>query len=229
MTRSIGSKTSSSWSDAMAIETMLREQWLQIRDRLQAKQLLAAPAGSLSLRIPGAESMWFGSVADAEPRQMRLHGVAASLGGAGLHAAIYVERDDVGAVATGSGTYASCLADFGAAMPGVFDEQVRHLGCMGPAVDVAGRLSRSLANGCNALLVGGQPVCLGMTGARVALNTELFEKCAKAYVLAVATGGRVKALPWIVRTVANRRLMKDERRAKTRFRHGQLPEESKGY
>ena len=68
-----------------------------------------------------------------------------------------------------------------------------------------------------------------MTAMRLALNAELFEKCAKAYVLAVAGGGRVRALPCIVRWVANRRLGKDQQRAAARLLQGLLPEESKGY
>jgi len=86
-----------------------------------------------------------------------------------------------------------------------------------------------LRQGGNVLLVQGRPLCIGMTATRLALNAELFEKCAKAYVLAVAGGGRVHALPWIVRLVANRRLHKDEQRATQRFAQGLLPEETKGY
>jgi hypothetical protein len=48
-------------------------------------------------------------------------------------------------------------------------------------------------------------------------------------VLAVAGGGRVRPLPWIVRLVANRRLRKDEQRATLRLAQGLLPEETKGY
>jgi hypothetical protein len=48
-------------------------------------------------------------------------------------------------------------------------------------------------------------------------------------VLAAASGGRIKPLPWIVRHVANGRLMKDEKRARERVASGLLPEESKGY
>ena len=81
----------------------------------------------------------------------------------------------------------------------------------------------------NVLLLRGRPVCLGMTPLRLALNAELFEKCAKAYVLAVAGNGRVRPLPWIVRLVANRRLAKDRQRAAVRFVQGHLPEESNGY
>jgi hypothetical protein len=220
---------SSNWSEAMSQESMLHDQWLLIQERLHTKRLLEGPEASLSLRIPGSEAMWFGTVSDLRAQRRSWQGMGMSDGHAGLHAAIYSQREDVGAIAVGGGEFGTCLADFGGSMPGVFDEQVRHLGCMGQMADAAKDLVRSLRDGGNALLVRGRPVCMGMTGARLALNAELFEKCAKAYVLAVATGGPVKSLPWVVRTVANRRLMKDERRAAGRFALGLLPEESKGY
>ena len=68
-----------------------------------------------------------------------------------------------------------------------------------------------------------------MPATRLALNTELFEKCAKAYVLAAASGGAVRPLPWLVRRVANGRLRKDRRAAVARWAQGLLPEEAKGY
>jgi hypothetical protein len=61
------------------------------------------------------------------------------------------------------------------------------------------------------------------------LNAELFEKCAKAYVLARATGLPMHTLPWWVCRIANGRLKKDQRRATERFALGLLPEEVKGY
>ncbi len=114
-------------------------------------------------------------------------------------------------------------------MPQAFDEQARHLGRMAaPNLDLRG-IARSLRSGGNVIQLPQGVVCLGMTAMRLALNAELFEKCAKAYVLAVASGGQVKALPWLVRFVANRRLRKDEQRAAGRFSKGLLPEETKGY
>jgi hypothetical protein len=148
--------------------------------------------------------------------------------GAGLHASAFGARDDVCALASGGGPFGLGLADFGGTLPGVFDEQVRHLGRMPPSQAGSG-LGPALAPGGNVVLAQGRPLVLGMTGARLALNAELFEKCAKAYVLAVAAGGKVRPLPWIVRHVANGRLMKDERRAALRVRQGLLPEETKGY
>jgi hypothetical protein len=129
----------------------------------------------------------------------------------------------------GGGAFGHCLADFGGAMPQVFDEQARHLGPMGPPSAGVNAVPAALRQGGNVLLLRGRPVCLGTTALRLALNAELFEKCAKAYVLAVAGSGHVRALPWIVRLVANHRLAKDQRRAATRFLQGLLPEESNGY
>jgi hypothetical protein len=203
-------------------EQTLKALWCEVRGRLSAKHLLGGPAPSLSLRIPGADAMWFGTAADTEPQRRPLRGSEP-------HAAAYAARQDVCAVAAGGGDFGLQLADFGGTMAGMFDEQVRHLGAMPPPVHGTAGLARALRGGANVLLLDGQPLVLGMTGARLALNAELFEKCAKACVLATAAGGRVKPLPWIVRHVANGRLMKDEQRARLRTRAGLLPQETKGY
>lgn len=210
----------------MTTQELLGQQWLHLRERLQAKRLMAGEGASLSLRIPGGEAMWFGHALDATPQRVPLRMAS---GDGQAHAAAYAARSDVGAIAMGGGEYGCCLADFGGAMPQVFDEQARHLGPMGPAAAALRELAMSLREGGNVLLLQGRPVCLGMTATRLALNAELFEKCAKAYVLAAASGGPVRALPWLVRMIANRRLAKDERRATARFLQGVLPEESKGY
>lgn len=206
----------------MNTEDSLCTEWSALRDRLQAKQLLRGEGASLSLRIPGSDAMWFGRATDAAPQRMPLRDAPAP---AEVHAMAYAQRADVAAVAWGGGAFGPCLADFGGAMPQVFDEQARHLGPMRPG----GTAAAALQGRGNVALVAGRPVCLGMTAMRLALNAELFEKCAKAYVLAVAGGGRVRALPWIVRLVANRRLGKDQQRAAARLQQGLLPEESKGY
>ncbi len=213
----------------MASDLEQRQQWLQLQQRLQDKQLLSTDDASLSLRIPGTDKMWFGTVADAIPRQI-VQGRATNTKSAAMtHAAIYGARSDVGAIAVGGGSYGRCLADFGGTMPQAFDEQARHLGAMAQPITDLRSISLSLRRGGNVLQVAQGVACLGMTATRLALNAELFEKCAKAYVLAVASGGRVRPLPWLVRFVANRRLHKDEQRASHRFSRGLLPEETKGY
>ena len=207
----------------------LRALWLQTRDRRRERRLLEGPEASLSLREPGGHTMWF-AAAGEDPIAMSWHdGTSLASQTARLHAQVYRVRADAGGVIVGGGLFGRRLGDFGGFLPGVFDEQVRHVGRMGPAASALEDLAKALAAGGNALIVRGQPLCIGTTAARLAMNTELFEKCAKAYVLAIATGGRVKPLPWVVRHVANRRLIKDERRAAERFARGLLPEETKGY
>jgi len=208
---------------------MLEPLWRQLRERLSAKHLTAGRAPSLSLRIPGSDAMWFGEADDTVPRRISWTGTSAEGSAAHMHGTVYAHREDVCAVAGASGDFGLCLADFGGILPGVFDEQVRHLGRMASPVRDADELAPALRHGANVILVQGQPLVLGTTGTRLVLNAELFEKCAKAYVLAVACGETVKPLPWIVRHVANGRLMKDQNRARARMRQGLLPEESKGY
>jgi len=215
--------------NTMLIEQSLRAQWKDLRARLTAKRLLVGSAPSLSLRLPGSDAMWFGKASDLEPQRLSLQELPRPGHGGGTHAATYALRDDVCAVACGGGDFGLRLVDFDGAMPGVFDEQVRHLGKMMPPTRETSELARALRPGGNVLLFKGEPVVLGMTGARLVLNAELFEKCAKAYVLAQACGGATRALPWIVRFVANRRLMKDEKLASARTKAGLLPEETKGY
>lgn len=208
-------------------EQALRAQWTGLRDRLQAKRLLEGRGASLSLRIPGSDAMWFGLAHAKAPERMALGDAPPA---ARLHALAYVQRGDVGATAVGGGAFGHCLADFGGSLPQVFDEQARHIGPMPAACRLDGPTAPRVLQGMgNAALVDGHLVCLGVTPTRLGLNAELVEKCAKAYVLAVAGGGRVRPLPWIVRLVANRRLAKDQQRARARLMQGLLPEESKGY
>jgi ribulose-5-phosphate 4-epimerase/fuculose-1-phosphate aldolase len=213
----------------MTTEEELSQLWPRLRERLQGKHLLGESGGSLSLRIPGTDAMWFGTVSEATPRRILWRGGIPASGVAAHHAAVYGARRDVSAISMGGGVYGRCLADFGGAIPQVFDEQARHLGRMGSAVTEVHSIADSLREGGSVVMLQGLPVCLGLTATRMALNAELFEKCAKAYVLAMASGTRVRALPWLVRFIANGRLRKDVQRATQRLQQGLLPEETKGY
>lgn len=207
---------------------MTREQWLRTRTRLQEKGLLKEPGASLSVRCPGGAMMWVGAAGDHAP-VLAAWDRKQPAGIAWLHAQVYAARPGVGAAAWGGGSFGACLPDFGGRLPQVFDEQARHIGPMPRACDTSLRLAAALQAGGNVLLWHRLPLCLGTTGNRLALNAELFEKCAKAYVLAEAAGGRVKPLPWLVRHVANGRLAKDQRRAAAAFARGELPAESSAY
>lgn len=206
--------------------------------RLMRQGLLEDPSASISLRLPASTRLLIRDSQAQVTAEWDIAAPGAPTAAANpvtpplaLHAAIYRLRDDVGAIAVGGGPFGQLLGSFGGTLPQLFDEQARHLGAM-PA-QVAGAEERdlraALRHGGNALLVAGTPVCLGMTCQRLLFNAELLEKCAKAWVLAVASGGETGPLPWWVRRIANGRLKRDERRAARRFAQGELPEEVKGY
>jgi hypothetical protein len=68
-----------------------------------------------------------------------------------------------------------------------------------------------------------------MTCDRVLFNTELYEKCAQAYVIAKASDRRISLIPPWVRLIANRRLLKDEESASASYRDGRIPEGINAY
>jgi ribulose-5-phosphate 4-epimerase/fuculose-1-phosphate aldolase len=212
----------------MASPKPLEQQWTEARDRLVAKHLLSGSGASLSVRCPGGTSMWFGAAADVAPVLLDCKS-APTNGDAAVHATAYAQRADIGAIVRGGGHFGLLLAKFGGALPQVFDEQARYIGPMPPALDGDEGLGLALGTPGSALILRGAPLLWGTTPRRLALNGELFEKCAKAYVLAMATGGRIRSLPWWVRRFANGRLLKDQRAAALAFGRGEQPVESKGY
>ena len=215
------------------MEAQLTATLLAARARLARQDLLAPQAdASLSLRLADTTSVLYlpaaantvQRVSLALPSQDNDSALAA-------HLMIYRQRADVGAIALGGGPYGRQLAGFGGALPPSFDEQARHLGIMAGPLDTlsATAIRAALRRGGNALLLGAVPICLGVNCQRLVFNSELFEKCAKAFVLAAATGVTLTRLPWWVCRIANGRLLRDERQAAGRFAQGLLPEEARGY
>ena len=219
-------------------QAQMETQFLEACRRLAGKGFFHSPADSLSMRIPGNMEMILTS-GHEDWRQMgpaHLHTVSilSEEGLRGLHASVYRTRADAGAVAISSPGGARLLARFGGCLPAIFDEQVRHIGpSLGPLPDeenVGENLVReTFRHGTNAALLGERLLCLGMTCERVVLNTELYEKCARAYVIALATGSRIKFIPVWVRLIANRRLLKDEKRAAASYCSGCIPQRVNAY
>lgn len=148
------------------------------------------------------------------------------------HLALYRARPDVGCILLNRQPWALALQALGADMPGVFDEQIRHLGKSvrlladppgAPATDAL------LRSGANAWVLPQQVLCLGTLPERTVFNAELLEKCAKAFVLARCSELPVGRIPWLVRWIANGRLMKDERRAAADYAAGRTPVLSTAY
>jgi hypothetical protein len=68
-----------------------------------------------------------------------------------------------------------------------------------------------------------------MTCDRVLFNTELYEKCAQAYVIVKASGNQIGLIHLWVRLIANHRLLRDERHAAECYRNGSIPESINSY
>jgi ribulose-5-phosphate 4-epimerase/fuculose-1-phosphate aldolase len=205
--------------------------------RLAGKGFLNTPSDSFSLRIPGQMEMILIS-GSRDWRQVRVTDIRtipfSSNDDVGLvHAYIYQERGDVGAIAISSPKWVRMLARCGDTLPPIFDEQVRHIGSCGFLKDEEARrgdvVRDTFSRGANAAILGERLLCLGMTRDRVLFNTELYEKCAQAYVMAKLCGSRVSRIPWWVRSIAIRRLLKDEGAASASFRAGRIPEGINAY
>lgn len=205
--------------------------------RLADKGFLNSPSNSLSVRVPGTGEMIL-----ATGFENRQHVAGSAMPGSltseesvsALHASIYSQRPDAGAIAISASKGVRLLAKSGGVLPALFDEQARHIGPPGLARLDGARLSReqikrAFRQGRNAALLGDGLICLGMTCERAIFNTELFEKCAKAYVFAKATGMRVGAIPGWVCLIANRRLKRDQRHAAACFLNGRIPDNISAY
>lgn len=153
-----------------------------------------------------------------------------------IHGSIYENRPDVGAIVMNRPQWGGALALLEEPMPGIFDEQARQMGrgverlfeatAQNNKEKAAGLTTESqkrLQSGANVFLINGHALCLGMTRERAIFTSELLEKCAKAYVLALATGQKIHRIPWFVRFIANRRLLKDERRSAESYARGEIP------
>jgi hypothetical protein len=199
------------------------------RQRLASRGLLR-PGDSLSLRLPGAGACLFlqqESAAAPERAFDRISlAVPAMTAAAEQHRLIYLARGDAGALLLNRQPWAAGLRAAGGALPGLFAEQLRHLGARVahmPTPRTFEQVRAQLVGGANAFGIGAQVLCLGMTLERLVLNAELLERCAQAYLLARATGLKVRRISWLVRVLSAARLRRDQRRAAASYARGEAP------
>ena len=118
----------------------VKQQIVEVAQRLVAKGFLMATGGNLSIRIPGRAAfavtpsnydygkLTAGDVVVLDFALNVLEGERAPSVESSLHAAVYATRPDVNAVVHTHQVYASPLAWIDAPIPALFDEQVRFLG-----------------------------------------------------------------------------------------------------
>lgn len=193
-------------------------------NRLRGKGLFLAADDSLSMRIPGTEK--FVQLCQSDP-EMRVVDFSALT----PHALIYRSRADAGAVLIGQTRWSAAIVSLGRSPSVMYDEQARHIGTSPPLVPAGDlrALERALQGRGNAIFFGACCIRIGMTRDRLVFNTELFEKCSQAFVLASVTGHRIHRIPLWVRAIAGRRLKKDQRRAAAAFTAGEIPQGMNAY
>lgn len=199
------------------------------KTRFQTKGLFGDERDSLSIRIPGRDELVLTTPNNDTIRTVGFE--VKTNDAAGLHAAIYRARPDAGAILVGRTRWSGAIPTIGTAVPTLYDEQARHIGKTARPV-AAGkqrRLLRALKDGANIAIYGEQRVCIGTTPDRVVFNAELFEKCAKAYVVAKASGQRIQKVPKWVQLIAGARLHKDQKRAAESYEAGRIPEGMDAY
>ena len=208
---------------------IIHERLEQTKHRLGGKGLFGAQGDSLSLRVPGT-SMFILAAAETEATRTVAAPDARS-DTERLHGAIYRTRPDTAGVVVGETAWTTPLVAIGSSLPSLFDEQARHLGEACPRIGAGqwSTLEEAIRPGSNALTFGRQRVVLGPTPNRVVLNADLFEKCAKAFVIARSTTEKVRPLPaWALR-IWVRRLRADQAEAAKAQRVGRIPEGMDAY
>jgi L-ribulose-5-phosphate 4-epimerase len=202
--------------------------------RLVAKGFLMATGGNISVRIPGEKAFAITpsnydylimQPEDVCVLDLDLHAIEGERKPSvesGMHAGIYQARPDVQAVVHTHQVYASALALINASIPALFDEQVRFLGRTVEIIPYApsgtGLLKDTIVSRLkshnNAYILQNHGVLLfGDSMERAALNVEILEKCALAYLLALCTERKVSKIPLPVREIAFAKLRADQKKA----------------
>ncbi|MBT9369890.1 hypothetical protein KLP42_08240 [Rhizobium sp. CSW-27] len=199
--------------------------------RLAGKGLLK-PGDQLSQRIPEQDAFVRVSITAGRDAPGEFEWFKLSDRITDLHHRIYHARPDVGAIAAGRPAWTSWLSRIDLSMPGIFDEQIRHLGLEAKRVGMSSHDDApipALSKGANAYCLDDVVLCFGMGVERLLLNIEILEKCAECFVLAQSTGARVRRIPWLIRYIANGRLRKDQKEAAERHLRGERSILKAGY
>jgi L-ribulose-5-phosphate 4-epimerase len=137
-----------------------------------------------------------------------------------MHIAVYQARPDVNAILHTHQVHASVFAVLGEPIPALTDEQVANLGNTVAVVpyglsgseDLMANIQAAVGNKCNAFVLQSHgALLLGLDLPRALRNSELLEKTAHAYQMALATGKPVCRLPDDVEAAVFDLLKSDQR------------------
>lgn len=213
----------------MKMKKQIRSLLLEDQERFVRKGLFGSPGDSFSMRIPGQPEFLLVRPESEKPESVPMNCPGNDI--TGVHARLYRARADAGALLIGNTPWSTALAGIATTIPILFDEQARHIGKVESPLregDLEG-LETAIEGGANIALIGEQRLCLGVTPERIVFNTELFEKCAKAFVIAHSSGQRIRRIPWWVCAIAGGRLKKDQERAAESLAAGRIPEGMNAY
>lgn len=218
----------------------VKQQLVKTAQMLTHKGYLMATGGNLSIRIPGKPAfaitpsdydyliMLPGDVCILDFGLNMLEGSLKPSVESAMHGAIYQTRQDVNAIVHTHQVYASTLALIHAAIPALFDEQVRFLGRSVEVIPYAPSgtgmlkktISRHIRDHNNAYILQNHgALCFGTDVERAAHNVEILEKCSLTYLLALCSGSKVTRIPLVVREVAFSRLRADQKKAQAESSH----------
>ena len=179
--------------------------------------------GNVSIRIPGEDrlvitpsSVHYSHISEREIALVdfdlnHLGGVLPPSVEAGMHAAIYKARPDVGAVVHTHQIFASIFALINEPIPALFDEVSFNLGevidiipyGISGSPELAKNAAETVQNGCNAFVIQNHgSLALGKDLDEAWLNTELLEKVCRIYYYALSTGRGITTLPDDTREIA---------------------------
>lgn len=204
------------------------EQLQHSAERLSQKKLFGRPGDTLSMRIPGGDTWVWVTPEMMQPQSAQESSLDSETA---LHEHIYAQRPDAGALLFSTTTWSEQLATLKKSPPTLFDEPARHIGPVAapvPSGDHAGLL-RAINRKSNVAVYGKQLLRIGMTADRLVFNTELFEKCAMAFVIAHSSRQRIRTVPAWVRFIAGGRLQKDQQKAADCYAQGTIPKGMNAY
>jgi len=212
---------------------LIKKQIVQTSQDLVCKGFLMATGGNISLRIPGKDAfaitpsnydymkMTADDVCVLDFELNVLEGTRKPSVESGMHGAIYQVRKDVHAIVHTHQVYASALTLIKAAIPPLFDEQVRFLGRSVEIIPYApsgtgmlkNRIAKHVQNHNNAFMMQNHgALVFGHDMERAVHNVEILEKCALAYLLAIVSEKKISKIPLAVREVAYAKLRKDQKK-----------------